>query len=263
MFFAGCSAQYILSTFSNHPAGRVERERSPRSLTGRVAPSWVTLLGHSLSASLREHSMPVEPHPKGESARSATATIEPTAGKDRACGSCSLCCTVLRVDEIAKLGGTPCQHLRPDNGCEIYDQRPGICRAYRCLWLRGKLRDQDRPDRLGAVLDLVATGPDLRLSIRQASPDSYDRSSRLQEIAEDFRAFMPVRITDVDDVLDPDRPFRVLLPGGEEQLVAGEEIRVIRDGIEVETRRAPWPQRVARRITLRWRATKLRRIGSG
>jgi hypothetical protein len=204
--------------------------------------------------------MPIESQPAGET---AAAGVERSTSVERACGPCSLCCTVLRVDEIAKLGGTPCQHLRADAaGCGIHPRRPGICRAYRCLWLRGKLGDDDRPDRLGAVLDLVETGPVLRLSIRQATPDAYDRSPRLQEIAEEFRAFVPVRITDVDDVLDPDRPFRVLLPGGEEQRIAGEQIRVMRDGIAIETRRAAWPQRLARRIALRWQARKLRRIGS-
>ena len=180
----------------------------------------------------------------------------------RSCGECSLCCTVLRVDELAKLGGTPCTHLREGGGCGIYSQRPKICRAYRCLWLRGKLREEDRPDRLGAVLDLVSTGEGLRLSIREGTPGAFDRSSRLQEIAAEFRGTIAVRITDVDEVLDPDRPFRVLLAGGEEQWVAGDTITLFRDGVEIETWRASWVQRLARRIVLDWSAWKLRRIGA-
>lgn len=207
--------------------------------------------------------MPPESQSRTERAGSAPASLELAGVDERVCGPCSLCCSVLRVDEIAKLGGTPCRHLRSDgHGCGIHDRRPGICRSYRCLWLRGKLRDEDRPDRLGAVLDLVSTGPELRLSIRQATPDAYDRSPRLREIADEFRSFVPVRITDVDEVLDPDRPFRVLLREGEELRISGDEIRVVRAGVEVETRRAPWPQRIARRIALRWRAARLRRIGS-
>lgn len=184
------------------------------------------------------------------------------AATQRSCGACSLCCTVLRVDEIAKLAGTTCEHVREAGGCEIHAARPQICRAYRCLWLRGKLEDTDRPDKLGAVLDLLPVGGGLRLSIRQARPDAFETSPRLQEIAAEFRNSMPVRITDVDDVLDPDRPFRVLLADGEEQRVGGELISIVRDGEVVEIRRLPWLERWVRRIALRWRAASLWRIGS-
>ena len=181
----------------------------------------------------------------------------------RSCGECSLCCTVLRVDELAKLGGTPCRHLSSEgHGCGIHAQRPNICRAYECLWLRGKLRDDDRPDKLGAVIDIARTGQSLRLAIREATPGAYDRSPRLQEIAAEFREWMPVRITDVDKALDPDRPFRLLLANGVEQRVAGETITTLRNGLETGRERFPWTQRVSRRITLRWQAWKLRRIGA-
>jgi hypothetical protein len=180
----------------------------------------------------------------------------------RSCGPCSLCCTVLRVDEIAKLGGTPCQYIQSGGGCKIHQTRPAICRGYECLWLRGKLRDEDRPDRLGAVIDLVPTGIGLRLSIRQTVPGTYDGSPRLQEIANEFRQQMPVRITDVEDVLDPQRPFRILLADGEENIVVGDTVTYLRDGVEIETRKLPWPERLARHIALRWRSFRLRQLGS-
>jgi len=181
---------------------------------------------------------------------------------NRQCGECSLCCTVLRVDEIAKLGGTRCQHVRSGAGCGIHARRPGICRAYECMWLRGKLRDADRPDRLGAVLDLVPVGAGVRLSIRQATAGLYDRSPRLQQIAAEFREHTPVRVTDVRAVLNPDHPFRVLLANGEEQHVAGDTVTTFRDGVKVETARMHWPERLARRLAIRWRGFQLRRTGS-
>jgi hypothetical protein len=122
---------------------------------------------------------------------------------------------VLRVDELRKLGGTPCVHQRAGGGCGIHPQRPGICRAYRCLWLGGGLRDDDRPDALGAVLDVVSRGASVWLEIREAQPGAFERSARLREIAHEYRASMPVRIGDSADVLDPERRFRVLLPNGE------------------------------------------------
>ena len=177
-------------------------------------------------------------------------------GELRACGPCSLCCTVLRVDELRKLGGSPCAHQRAGGGCSIYERRPGICRAYRCLWLAGGLRDDDRPDLLGAVLDVVSSGASAWLEIREAAPGSFARSARLQEIAREYRDSMPVRISDTADVLDPDRRFRVLLPGGEERIVAGELTTLVRPGRPDTTVRLPRLERWLRRIGLafrRWR----------
>jgi hypothetical protein len=180
-------------------------------------------------------------------------------GEARACGPCSLCCVVLRVDEIGKPGGTPCPELSPGGGCGIHATRPGICRAYRCLWLQGGLEEEDRPDRLGAVLDVVPVGETLRLEIREAERGRFAASPRLREIAERYRPFMPVRITDVEEALDPDAPFRVLLPGGIEHRVAGERITLYRDGRELGTRRLPLLERLARRAALAWSRRKLRR----
>ena len=186
-----------------------------------------------------------------------------TAAPDaRACGSCSLCCRVLRVDEIGKLGGDPCIHQRRGGGCGIHATRPGICRAYRCLWLKGGLEAADRPDRLGAVVDLMNAGAGSWLAIRQAEPGAFERSERLREIAETFRTSLPVRITDVADTLDADRPYRVLLPDGEEHQVGGDRVEIRRGGQAVETRRLPWLERQVRRLVLAFRRRKLARFGS-
>jgi Fe-S-cluster containining protein len=168
---------------------------------------------------------------------------------------------VLRVDELSKLAGVPCPELTAGSGCGIYATRPKICRSYRCLWLKGGLEEGDRPDRLGAVLDLFAQGTGVRLEIRQARRDAFDRSPRLQEIAEQYRSSMPVRITDVDDVLDPDRPFRVLLADGEENRVTGDVVETYRGGRHVGTQRAGWPLRAARQVQVWARKLRLRRFG--
>lgn len=171
----------------------------------------------------------------------------------RACGSCSLCCTVLRVDELAKPAGRDCVHQRVPTGCAIHASRPGICRSYRCLWLQGGLEDDERPDATGGVVDLETTGVGLRLTIREASPGCFDASPALQAIAERFRSSMPVRVTDTGDIADPDRPFRVLLADGVEQRVAGLRIEIWRAGRLVERHDQPLLERVARRIAILWR----------
>jgi hypothetical protein len=180
----------------------------------------------------------------------------------RTCGGCSLCCVVLRVDELGKLGGTPCRHLGPPgSGCSIHPRRPGICRRYQCLWLRGWFEPEDRPDALGAVLDLDASGGALRLAVRLASKDGLERSPRLRALVERMRETLPVRITDTDDVLNPDRPYRVLLAGGEEHRVTGDVTVVARPGEPLVSRRAPWLERTLRRLVLRREQRRLRRFG--
>jgi hypothetical protein len=54
----------------------------------------------------------------------------------RSCGSCSLCCKLLRVLELDKPANEWCGHCKPGHGgCAIYDSRPQICRGYYCGWM--------------------------------------------------------------------------------------------------------------------------------
>ncbi len=175
----------------------------------------------------------------------------------RRCGPCSMCCTVLRVDEIGKLAGTPCSKLAEGGGCAIHETRPAICRAYRCAWLEGRFREDDRPDLLGAVVDFTPRGVGFDLVIIESEPGVFDRSPRLREIAEAHRELMPVRISDTTRVDDADRPFRVLLPAGEEQRVEGERITILRDGEVVAQRRLPFVERWARRLFVALRRLRL------
>jgi hypothetical protein len=109
------------------------------------------------------------------------------------------------------------------------------------------------------VLDLVARGDAIRLVVRQARPDAFEHSSRLREIVAETRRSMPVELRDVDDVLDPDRPYRVFEPSGEDLEIAGDRVRVYRDGALVGERRAPWLERTLRGISQsidRWRLSR-------
>jgi hypothetical protein len=185
----------------------------------------------------------------------------PTVSAARSCGECTLCCTLLRVDELRKLGGTACRQLRAPPaapGCGIHATRPGICRAYACLWLSGGLGEEDRPDRLGAVLDLATEGAVTRLRVHEASPGAYERSPRLRGIVARYRASMPVRISDVSRASDPDAPVRELGPAGEETRIEGEWIVRLEGGREASRRRLPWLERGLRRAALYLRARKLR-----
>ena len=173
-----------------------------------------------------------------------------------------MCCTVLRVDELRKLGGVACAALGA-RGCTIYERRPRICRAYRCLWLRGSLELEDRPDRLGAVLDLVSQGDAPLLAIREAVDGATETNPRLAAIAARYREAMPVRITRAGGALAGDAPERTLLANGEELVVTGDLALRLRAGAEVGRTRAPWLERAARRLRLAWQRWRIRRHGDG
>jgi len=75
-------------------------------------------------------------------------------GRNRACGSCTFCCTMVPVDRpLEKPAGVRCQHLC-NKGCRIYSRRPDPCRYWNCAWLyQPETADIRRPDRAGYVID--------------------------------------------------------------------------------------------------------------
>lgn len=53
----------------------------------------------------------------------------------RACGSCTLCCKILEIEELAKPQGQWCSNCKTGSGCLIYESRPQTCRAFNCGYL--------------------------------------------------------------------------------------------------------------------------------
>jgi hypothetical protein len=52
----------------------------------------------------------------------------------RACGTCTLCCTVVGVEELNKPAGAACSYAVAGTGCTIREQRPRSCRRFFCGW---------------------------------------------------------------------------------------------------------------------------------
>jgi hypothetical protein len=123
------------------------------------------------------------------------------AERPRECGECSACCTLIAVPEIGKKENAPCPNAKKDEGCAIHESRPESCRAYSCLWLaegspeivpesrlRGKseiptlLRNMDRPDRVGVVVDVLP--PDSEFSRFSGYPSLLLRSARPHAFSE-------------------------------------------------------------------------------
>lgn len=110
-------------------------------------------------------------------------SLEKLLIKNRKCGSCSVCCTSLRIEQptLKKLADIPCQHLKPQGGCSIYDERPSVCRTWYCGWRILDIGPEMRPDRSGVLI-------------------RFDGSSL---------CFQPVDKNRVSALLDPE-PLRVL-----------------------------------------------------
>jgi hypothetical protein len=100
-------------------------------------------------------------------------TEEPTpVAPVRSCGSCSLCCKLLVIEELAKPPDTWCPHCKPGRGgCSIYADRPPSCRLFRCGWLdsKGRVGDEWYPTRSKMVL-FNLPGPGFQVIVDPAFP---------------------------------------------------------------------------------------------
>ncbi len=71
----------------------------------------------------------------------------------KACGDCSLCCKVLRVNALEKPAGQWCTRLAEGGGCASHSLRPQACSAFQCFWsISGVLDEAWKPNRSGMVL---------------------------------------------------------------------------------------------------------------
>jgi hypothetical protein len=95
----------------------------------------------------------------------------------RECGECRACCVVYHIDglEYESPRWVPCHHLCAA-GCGIYDDRPQGCRAFRCAWLKGWGTDDERPDRLGVIVERLEARPRIgveeKILATELAPDS-------------------------------------------------------------------------------------------
>ncbi len=51
------------------------------------------------------------------------------------CSKCGACCVAPDISSLGKALGVRCPHLKDDNLCAIYENRPQICRDYAADWL--------------------------------------------------------------------------------------------------------------------------------
>ncbi len=75
----------------------------------------------------------------------------------RSCGSCTMCCQVLDIEEFDKKAGVLCSNCKLTGGCKIYKKRPQVCRDFECEWLTERdVGPMLKPDRQGTLLMIDA-----------------------------------------------------------------------------------------------------------
>ena len=64
----------------------------------------------------------------------------------RECGECTRCCEGWELTDVAEhIGfvgvGLPCRFVDLGKGCTIYEDRPTVCRHYKCEWLKDDMHN--------------------------------------------------------------------------------------------------------------------------
>lgn len=112
----------------------------------------------------------------------------------RTCGSCTLCCTVFKIEESGveyKAAFERCANLRAGcstKACAIYTERPDQCASFRCLWLDGMGPAAMRPDRSGVVLVMADVETRTQINAHARSPQRVTPKAMayLRQLTTDF-----------------------------------------------------------------------------
>jgi hypothetical protein len=161
----------------------------------------------------------------------------------RSCGTCSLCCKVIRIDEFPKPAGVWCTHCRPGKGCGIHATRPAVCRGAYCEWMLSRgLGPEWKPEKAKFVLFRSNGGRRLTAHVDPSDPRAWRRSPYY----ENFKAWavqaaqktpqmdmIDVKINEHLIVVLPDREVEVGLVAADELVLMGKRMTAAGEVVEV------------------------------
>ena len=111
------------------------------------------------------------------------AATVPQLVAGRSCGTCSLCCKVLRIEETQSPAGDWCKHCDPGRGCRIHPTRPQTCRDFYCMWLTlGDIGEHWKPARSKMVLRSELDGARIAAHVDKSSPGAWLRAPYYQDL---------------------------------------------------------------------------------
>ncbi|MEI2296719.1 hypothetical protein [Ensifer sp. MJa1] len=102
----------------------------------------------------------------------APATLPSTPLEKRACGTCTLCCRLPDIDALDKPANAWCRHCTEGRGCQIYAERPQLCRDFLCLWRTDETLD-DAFDPARSHMMIYRQGPQVTVLVDPDFPDSW------------------------------------------------------------------------------------------
>jgi hypothetical protein len=92
----------------------------------------------------------------------------------RACGTCTLCCKVMRIAALDKPAGEWCGHCTVGAGCSIHGRHPAECAGFHCAYLTSPaLSEAWRPARSKLVVASEFGGMRLGIHVDPARPSAW------------------------------------------------------------------------------------------
>jgi hypothetical protein len=167
----------------------------------------------------------------------------------RACGSCSLCCKVVSIAELAKPAGKWCTHCLPGNGCGIHTVRPIVCRGAYCEWMISKgLGPEWKPDKAKFVLFRTNGGRRLTAHVDPGHATAWRRSPYYENLKAWAREaaqktpemhMIDVMIGEHAIIILPDRDVEIGVVAPDEVVILGKRLTPAGEVVEAHKVKRP------------------------
>ena len=146
----------------------------------------------------------------------------------RSCGTCTLCCKVLAIEEVDTPKDSWCQHCEVGRGCRIYNNRPVECANFYCGYLTWDIVPEHwKPDKSKIVIVSELDGARVAFHVDRSRPDAwraepfYSEIKNLAEQAVEDDCQIVVCIGYRAIVILPDRDIDLGVIAQDERIVSG------------------------------------------
>jgi hypothetical protein len=131
--------------------------------------------------------LPTEPRSQAKTgaivSRGEWTQMTPAVKEGRRCGTCTLCCKVLTVEELRKPNAEWCPHCVKGRGCAIYADRPDECRRFQCGYLLWPtLGEHWLPARSKLVVAFKPDGREIVVHVDPGVPNAWRAEPYYSEI---------------------------------------------------------------------------------
>lgn len=102
----------------------------------------------------------------------------------RQCGTCTLCCKVMRIEELDKPVGQWCPNCAIGSGCKIYADRPQSCRDFHCgyMFWENNIGEHWYPAKSRMVIVSELNGKRIGIRVDPSRPDAWRTQPYYNEI---------------------------------------------------------------------------------